>query len=107
MLRLLAHFSDNPLVGYWHDFGHVQLKHNLGLLDHSDWLHPGAPPLIRGPRPHGARAAPATLDYASLLTRFPAGCPLVWELSPTRDTGEIIESLAIWRHLFPDRACSA
>jgi sugar phosphate isomerase/epimerase len=111
MLRLLAHFSDNPLVGYWHDFGHVQLKHNLGLLDHSDWLDRVAPHIIGGhvhdvqwPARDHRTPFSGTLDYASLLTRFPAGCPLVWELSPTRDTGEIIESLAIWRHLFPDRA---
>src|SRR5437016_3566563 len=27
-----------PEVGYWHDFGHVQVKHNLGFLDHREWL---------------------------------------------------------------------
>ena len=28
MPRLLAAFADNPHVRYWHDFGHIQRKHN-------------------------------------------------------------------------------
>ena len=39
MVMLMEEFKDNPWVGYWHDFGHVQRKHNLGLLDHE----PSAP----------------------------------------------------------------
>ena len=29
---------DSPSVGYWHDFGHAQIKQNMALLDHADWL---------------------------------------------------------------------
>ena len=25
-------------VGYWHDFGHSQIKENLGFIDHAEWL---------------------------------------------------------------------
>ena len=111
MLRLLDHFSDNPLVGYWHDFGHVQLKHNLGLLDHPDWLDRVASHIIGGhvhdvqwPARDHRTPFSGTLDYAALLTRFPAGCPLIWELSSTRRTEEITEALATWRKLLPERA---
>jgi hypothetical protein len=45
-----------------------------------------------------------TLDYAELLPFFPPGCPLVWELSPGRDAGEIRRALAQWCADFPDRA---
>jgi hypothetical protein len=45
-----------------------------------------------------------TLNYAELLPFFPPGCPLVWELSPGRDAGEIRRALARWRDEFPDRA---
>jgi hypothetical protein len=41
-----AHFADNPRVGYWHDFGHGQIKHNLGLLDHVEWLEMILPHLV-------------------------------------------------------------
>ncbi len=111
MIALQQHFAENPWVGYWHDFGHVQLKHNLGLLDHGQWLATIAPHLIGGhvhdvewpARDHRVPFA-GTLDYASLLPYFPAACPLVWELSPSRDAADIRAALVKWRTLFPDRA---
>ena len=110
MERLQDHFSDNPWVGYWHDFGHVQLKHNLGLLDHYEWLERIAPQIIGGhvhdvewpARDHRVPFS-GTLDYAAILRYFPPGCPLVWELSPTREADDIREALAVWREKFPDR----
>jgi sugar phosphate isomerase/epimerase len=110
MTALMEHFADNPHVGYWHDFGHVQLKHNLGLLDHRQWLETIAPRLIGGhvhdvewpARDHRVPFS-GTLDYAPLLACFPAGCPLVWELSPTRDAAEIRAALAKWKAMFPSR----
>ena len=110
MERLQDHFSDYPWVGYWHDFGHVQLKHNLGLLDHYEWLERIAPRIIGGhvhdvewpARDHRVPFS-GTLDYAAILRYFPPGCPLVWELSPTREADDIREALAVWREKFPDR----
>jgi sugar phosphate isomerase/epimerase len=110
MLALQDHFADHPWVGYWHDFGHVQLKHNLGLLDHVEWLERIAPHLMGGhvhdvewpARDHRVPFS-GTLDYAELLPFFPPGCPLVWELSPGRDAGEIRRALARWCADFPDR----
>jgi len=110
MVRLQEHFRDNPWIGYWHDFGHVQLKHNLGLLDHMEWLGTIAPHLIGGhvhdvQWPARDHRVPFTgeLDYKKLLEFFPKDCPLTWELSPTRKASEIREALTVWRHLFPDR----
>jgi sugar phosphate isomerase/epimerase len=111
MVRLQEHFTDNPWVGYWHDFGHVQLKHNLGLLDHVEWLERIAPHLIGGhvhdvewpARDHRVPFG-GTLEYAELLRFFPGNCPLVWELSPTREAEEIRTALARWRSEFPERA---
>lgn len=110
MLALQAHFADHPWVGYWHDFGHVQLKHNLGLLDHGEWLERVAPHLIGGhvhdvewpARDHRVPFG-GTLDYAPLLRHFPASCPLVWELSGTRPADEIREALVRWKREFPER----
>ncbi len=111
MLALQSHFADHPAVGYWHDFGHVQLKHNLGLLDHLEWLEKISPHLIGGhvhdvqwPARDHRTPFSGTLDYAALLKFFPADCPLVWELSPTRETREIKSALARWKSEFPDRA---
>jgi len=110
MIALQAHFAANPWVGYWHDFGHVQLKHNLGLLDHLEWLEKISPHLIGGhvhdvewpARDHRVPFS-GTLEYAPLLEYFPAACPLVWELSPTRKAAEIRSALLRWKSEFPDR----
>ncbi|MBK1817277.1 sugar phosphate isomerase/epimerase [Luteolibacter yonseiensis] len=111
MIALQAHFADHPAVGYWHDFGHVQLKHNLGLLDHLEWLEKISPHIIGGhvhdvqwPARDHRTPYSGTLEYASLLKFFPAGCPLIWELSPTRQTEEIKTALARWKSEFPERS---
>jgi sugar phosphate isomerase/epimerase len=110
MLKLQEHFKDHPWIGYWHDFGHVQLKHNLGLLDHGEWLETISPHLIGGhvhdvewPARDHRTPFTGTLDYPSLLAHFPANCPLVWELSPSRKSDEIRSSLEIWKRKFPER----
>ncbi len=111
MVKLQEHFKDNPWIGYWHDFGHVQLKHNLGLLDHYEWLATISPHLIGGhvhdvqwpARDHRTPFA-GTLDYTTILPFFPEGCPLVWELSPTRETEEIRNALEKWKAMFPERS---
>ena len=111
MLKLQEHFKDNPWIGYWHDFGHVQLKHNLGLLDHHEWLATISPHIIGGhvhdvqwPARDHRTPFTGTLDYDSILPFFPQQCPLVWELSPTRQADEIRDSLAVWKHKFPERS---
>lgn len=110
MLRLQEHFKDHPQVRYWHDFGHVQLKHNLGLLDHAEWLA-SIQPHLYGAHVHDVQwpardhRVPFTgeLDYKKLLPFFPEGAPMTWELSPTRKAEEIREAFAVWKQLFPDR----
>lgn len=110
MFELQKHFADRDAVGYWHDFGHVQLKHNLGLLDHEQWLSRISPYLIGGhvhdvEWPARDHRVPfhGGIDYASLLPHFPENCPLVWELSPTRPKEQIINALKLWRERFPER----
>lgn len=109
MVSLQEHFKDNPWVGYWHDFGHVQLKHNLGLLNHDQWLEKMAPYLI-GCHVHDVywperdHRVPLTgeLDFKKLLRHIDPSKPLVWELSPTRKTEQIKEALEVWKLAFPE-----
>ena len=109
MIRLQEHFKDNPWVGYWHDFGHVQLKHNLGLLDHDQWLAKMAPFLI-GCHVHDVywpardHRVPLTgeLDFKKLLRHIDPNKPFVWELSRTREAEQIKEALQVWKAAFPD-----
>ena len=109
MIRLQEHFKDNDWVGYWHDFGHVQLKHNLGLLDHDQWLGKMAPYLI-GCHVHDVywpdrdHRVPLTgeLDFKKLLRHVDPRKPLVWELSPSRETDQIKQALEVWKATFPE-----
>ena len=108
MILLQEHFSENEWVGYWHDFGHVQLKHNIGLLEHEAWLKTMQPYLI-GAHVHDVtwpdrdHRVPftGTLDYDCLLKILEPRMPHVWELSPRRQTDEILLALQCWREKFP------
>ncbi|MDX1680089.1 MAG: TIM barrel protein, partial [Akkermansiaceae bacterium] len=109
MLQLQQHFADHPAIGYWHDFGHVQLKHNLGLLDHQQWLESVSRHLVgchlhdvQWPARDHRVPFQGSIDYVPLLKHIPAELPLVWELSPTRKAHDIRESLKEWRKRHPD-----
>ena len=109
MLALQEHFKDNPAVGYWHDFGHVQLKHNIHLLDHDEWLTSMTPYLV-GCHVHDVywperdHRVPLTgeIDFPKLLQHFDPKMPYTWELSPTRDPEQIKQSLVLWKQQFPE-----
>jgi sugar phosphate isomerase/epimerase len=111
MVQLQEHFKDNKWIGYWHDFGHVQLKHNLSLLDHDAWLTKMEPYLLGAHVhdvywPHRDHRVPftGTLDYSHLLRHFDPSLPHVWELSPRRPTEQISQALEIWQKMFPERS---
>ena len=48
MNLLMKEFGDNPFIGYWHDFGHIQRKHNLLILNHEQFLRRMSSHLIGG-----------------------------------------------------------
>jgi sugar phosphate isomerase/epimerase len=106
MLNVLSRF-DPKVVGYWHDFGHVQVKHNLGFLDHFEWLQHAAPHLI-GCHLHDTKwpgrdhLAPFTgdVEYDRLLPLLPKDTLFVFEMSPRRTKEEITTSLAKWKERF-------
>lgn len=110
MLALQEHFKDNPTVGYWHDFGHVQLKHNIHLLNHREWLASMQPYLI-GAHVHDVQwpdrdhrvPFSGEIDFDELLSFFTPEMPHTWELSPTRKAEDIREALKQWKQRFPDR----
>jgi len=94
-------------LGYWHDFGHIQIKANLEFLDHAEWL-----------REIGARAFgchvqdciwPAQdhqppfagdVDLLNLVPLLPPDCVWVWEMSPRKTVQEIQQSVESWKKHF-------
>jgi len=102
MLPLLEEFP-GPWVGYWHDFGHVQLKANLGLLDHYEWLASVSPRLlgchlhdVQWPQRDHRVPFQGSVDYDRLLPLVPHRAPLVWELSPSRRAEDIVMARLVW-----------
>ncbi|HEV8184434.1 MAG TPA: TIM barrel protein [Chthoniobacterales bacterium] len=98
---------NSPNAGYWHDFGHIQIKENLGFLDHEEWLR------TIGSRAFGCHLQdcvwPAQdhqppfagdVDLQKLVPLLPADCLFVWEMSPRKTVEEIRRSVSIWKNHF-------
>ncbi|MEI6535835.1 MAG: sugar phosphate isomerase/epimerase [Verrucomicrobiaceae bacterium] len=108
MLQLLQTYCDSPWLGFWHDFGHVQRKANLGLLDHAELLASIAPRLL-GCHVHDVawpakdHRIPLTfggVDFDTLIPLVPKGIPMVWELSPGQKRAHVTERLIEWNARF-------
>lgn len=97
-----------PTAGYWHDLGHVQIRHNLGFVDHAEWLTQMAPRLLGchlhdvvwPGRDHQPPFTGGSVPYEQLVPLIPKGTLFVWEMSPRRTREEIAESLRLWRERF-------
>ncbi len=98
---------DSPFVGYWHDFGHIQIKENLGFLNHAEWLR------LIGPRAFGCHLQDVIwpgqdhqppfaghVDLEKLIPLLPPTCLYVWEMSPRKTADEIRRSVAIWKERY-------
>ncbi|CAN5513073.1 hypothetical protein BH20VER1_BH20VER1_03620 [soil metagenome] len=97
----------SPYAGYWHDIGHIQIKENLGFLDHVEWLQ------LIGPRAFGCHLQDVIwpgqdhqppfagqADLLKLIPLLPASCLFVWEMSPRKTPDEIRRSVEIWQQHF-------
>ncbi|MGK0184397.1 MAG: sugar phosphate isomerase/epimerase [Verrucomicrobiales bacterium] len=103
MIEIMEEFKDNPFVGYWHDFGHVQLKANLSMLSHFEWLKTMQPYLIgchlhdvQWPARDHQVPLTGTIQYDKLIPLVDPAKPMVWELSPRRKKEQILECLPKW-----------
>ena len=94
---------DPAQVGYWHDFGHSQIKENLGFIDHTEWLQ------MVGPRAFGCHVQdcvwPAkdheppfkgSVNFHKLVPLLPSNCLFVWEMSPNKTAEAIRQSVHMW-----------
>ena len=106
-LPALLEELNSPVFGYWHDFGHIQIKENLCFLDHAEWLQK------IGSRSFGCHVQdciwPAhdhqppfagDVDLEKLVPLLPRDCTWVWELSPRKTVAEIRRSLTTWKERF-------
>jgi sugar phosphate isomerase/epimerase len=109
MAQLLAHYQGSRWIGFWHDFGHVQRKANLGLLDHAELLSAIAPRLLGchvhdvdwPAKDHRIPLTTGGVDFDRLLPLVPLNIPLVWELSPSQRRAEVAERVVEWKKRYP------
>jgi sugar phosphate isomerase/epimerase len=103
----LLETMNSTQVGYWHDFGHSQIKDNLGFADHAEWLR------IVGSRALGCHVQdciwPAkdheppfrgSVNFEKLVPLLPSNCLFVWEMSPNKTAEAIRQSVQTWKERF-------
>jgi sugar phosphate isomerase/epimerase len=106
LMELLEEMN-SPHLGYWHDFGHSQIKENLGFIDHAEWLR------AIGPRAFGCHVQdciwpardhqpPFTggIDFEKLVPLLPTNCLFVWEMNANRTVDAIRQSVQMWKERF-------
>ncbi len=98
---------NSPKFGYWHDMGHIQIKENLGFLDHAEWLRTiGSRALgchlqdcIWPGQDHQPPFA-GSVDFEKLVPLLPKDLLYVWEMSPRKTADDIKRSVVLWKERF-------
>jgi len=99
---------DAPHVGYWHDFGHAQIKHNLGFIDHVQWLD-RIGSCTFGAHVHDVQwpvkdhLAPfmGEVRFEALIPKLPSDADFIFEMTRDVKAEEVAISLERWRKTFP------
>lgn len=107
MFALLREYEGAPLA-YWHDWGHGQIRHELGLVHQGMLLkrlagriggmhlHDVLPPLQDHNMPPGG-----LVDFRLLAPFVPTDVPLVFEPRRGLPSADIVRALEHFRGLFP------
>jgi sugar phosphate isomerase/epimerase len=104
--RLFQDF-DPGVLGYWHDFGHAQIRQHLTLSNHREWFIEMLPHLIGChvhdvKNPDSDHQPPFVGDtpFSQLVPLISPSVPLVWELRPSVKPAEIEAALQCWNAAF-------
>jgi sugar phosphate isomerase/epimerase len=106
-LSELLEEMNSPYLGYWHDFGHCQVKENLGFIDHAEWLRAVGPRTFGchvqdciWPAREGQLPFTGGVDFEKLVPLLPTNCLFVWQMSPNRTADAILQSVQMWKERF-------
>lgn len=99
----------SPSIAYWHDFGHAQIKENLGIIQHRSFLETLSPRLagchvhdvIFPDRDHAAPGT-GTIDFNGLKPFVKPDHIKVFELSPSLPPEAVKGGIAHIRKLWGD-----
>ncbi len=106
-LAVLLEDMNSPYLGYWHDFGHSQVKENLGFIDHAEWLRAVGPRAFGchvqdciWPAREGQLPFTGHVDFEKLVPLLPTNCLFVWEMNPNTTADAIRNSVQVWKERF-------
>jgi sugar phosphate isomerase/epimerase len=106
-LAKLLDEMNSPHLGYWHDFGHSQIKENLGFIDHAEWLRAVGPRAFGchvqdciWPARDGQPPFTGSVDFEKLVPLFPTNCLFVWEMNANKTADAIRQSVQMWKERF-------
>jgi sugar phosphate isomerase/epimerase len=96
---LIAAMAKPNACGYWHDTGHAQIKHDMGLLNHREHLEKNAPNAI-GFHLHDVSAdghdhqpiGTGKIDFEMVSSFWRPEHTLVLEFSPRLTTEQVLAS---------------
>ncbi|MEO6053132.1 MAG: TIM barrel protein [Chthoniobacterales bacterium] len=95
------------MTGYWHDFGHAQIKHNLGFFNHKEWLSKMAPRLlgchlhdVEWPNDDHRPPFTGEIDFEGFMRFLPKNTYFVLEMNPKRSRNDILTAAERWNNLF-------
>jgi len=96
-----------PYLGYWHDFGHAQLKENLALMNHREWL------AEIGSKTFGCHLHDASwpnrdhkppfegeIKFEQLVPFLPKNTPFILEMNPRVSAESIRLAAERWQRVF-------
>ncbi|MSQ42180.1 MAG: sugar phosphate isomerase/epimerase [Dehalococcoidia bacterium] len=100
--ELLAPYAPQ-VAGYWHDSGHSEVLHRLGLVPLEDWWRQVGPRLV-GLHVHDVRGlvdhrAPGNgdLDFRALAAHIPAGAAITLEIDQHEPAADLARALDVLR----------
>jgi sugar phosphate isomerase/epimerase len=106
-LSELLEEMNSPQLGYWHDFGHCQVKENLGFIDHAEWLRTVGPRTFGchvqdciWPAREGQLPFTGDVDFEKLVPLLPTNCLFVWQMKANTTVDAIRQSVQMWKERF-------
>jgi sugar phosphate isomerase/epimerase len=100
---------DSPVVRYWHDTGHAQIKANLGVIDHVMHLDSLEPRLagfhihdVEFPGRDHQQPGTGCVDFAALKKFVKPDHIKVFEFSPNMEAAQAIAGIAHVKSLWGD-----
>ena len=106
-LSELLEEMNSPHLGYWHNFGHCQVKENMGFIDHAEWLRAVGPHTFGchvqdciWPAREGQLPFTGGVDFEKLVPLLPTNCLFVWEMKANTTADAIRQSVQTWKERF-------